>query len=83
MMPDDDVETLAATLRDVVEDIEEADEVLLLAKTRFDLAVAIGELVEAEHPYEVPALVFLPIAEGLPSYLDWLTAETTVPSAGA
>ena len=39
-----------------------------------ELEAAIREL----HPYDVPEIIALPIAQGLPAYLDWLAAETTV-----
>jgi periplasmic divalent cation tolerance protein len=28
------------------------------------------------HPHEVPEIVAVPIAQGLDSYLAWITAET-------
>ena len=56
--------------------IESASEVPLLIKTtagRYgELETAIREL----HPYDVPEIIALPIAQGLPAYLDWLAAET-------
>ena len=56
--------------------IESASEVPLLIKTtagRYgELEAAIREL----HPYDVPEIIALPIAQGLPAYLDWLAAET-------
>ena len=56
--------------------IESANEVPLLIKTtaaRYDaLEAAIRDL----HPYDVPEIIALPIAQGLPAYLDWLAAET-------
>jgi periplasmic divalent cation tolerance protein len=59
--------------------IHEDAEVLLLIKTtraRFDtLRTRLAEL----HPYEVPELIALDIADGLPAYLDWLARETANP----
>ena len=56
--------------------VESATEVPLLIKTtagRYgELETAIREL----HPYDVPEIIALPIAQGLPAYLDWLAAET-------
>ena len=51
--------------------VERGGEVLALIKTtRYaDLEAAIREL----HPYEVPEIIALPIAAGLPEYLQWLT----------
>lgn len=62
--------------------IEDAAEVLLLVKTtraRFDaLAARITEL----HPHDVPEVVAIDVAAGLPAYLDWVEAET-VPATTA
>jgi periplasmic divalent cation tolerance protein len=56
--------------------IHDDNEVLLVIKTtreRFDaLRLRLADL----HPYEVPELVALDIADGLPAYLDWLARET-------
>lgn len=57
-------------------EIHDDSEVLLVIKTtreRFD--VLRDRLVEL-HPYKVPELVALEIAEGMPAYLDWLARET-------
>jgi periplasmic divalent cation tolerance protein len=60
-------------------EVHEDTEVLLLIKTtheRFDtLRTRLIEL----HPYEVPELIALDIATGLPVYLDWLVKETAQP----
>lgn len=50
--------------------VERAGEVLGLIKTtRYsDLESAIREL----HPYEVPEIIALPVAAGLPAYLAWV-----------
>lgn len=58
-------------------EITEETEVLVILKTvraRWqDLEVAIAE----HHPYEVPELIEVPITQGLPKYLTWLSDETT------
>ncbi|TDK22715.1 divalent-cation tolerance protein CutA [Luteimonas aestuarii] len=62
--------------------VERAREVLLLAKTtqaRFD---DLRAQIVALHPHDVPEVVALDIADGLPAYLDWVTAETTPERAG-
>lgn len=33
------------------------------------------------HPYEVPEIIALPIAHGLPGYLQWVSSETEPPCA--
>jgi periplasmic divalent cation tolerance protein len=57
-------------------EVETAAETPLLIKVpagRYDeLARAIREL----HPYELPEIVALPIAAGLPAYLDWVREQT-------
>lgn len=56
--------------------IDEAEEVLLLLKTRADRVDALRDRVVSLHPYEVPEFVVLPIAQGLEPYLGWIRAET-------
>ena len=52
--------------------IHEDDEVLLVAKTdRERLDGLIAALAEG-HPYECPEIVALPVADGLPAYLEWI-----------
>lgn len=56
--------------------IETAQETLLLIKTtraRFD---ALVERLPQLHPYELPELVAVEAAGGLPAYLDWIAGET-------
>lgn len=56
--------------------IEEASEVVVLAKTRATRAPAVMAALAAIHPYEVPALLVLPIAAAAHAYGAWITAET-------
>lgn len=56
--------------------VEEAAEVTMLIKATQDRYVDIEALIKAEHPYEVPEIIACPIAAGLPSYLEWVCAET-------
>ncbi len=51
-------------------------EVLLLVKTRADLAGAVQRALAAAHPYAVPEILVLPVSSGLPAYLAWIAAET-------
>ena len=53
------------------------DETLVLLKTVRGRWPALVRAVEARHPYDVPELLALPVTDGLPAYLAWLTAETT------
>lgn len=54
---------------------EEAAEVVLIAKTRLDLADAARELLEAAHPYDVPAVLTLRLEAVNASYRDWLLEQ--------
>ena len=61
--------------------IDRAEEVLLLVKTRRSLMPAVIEAVRAVHSYEVFEAIALPIVAGSPDYLRWLE-ETTSAGAG-
>lgn len=56
--------------------VEDAQEVPLLVKTTAARYGAVEAAIRAAHPYEVPEIVAVPIAHGLPDYLDWIAAET-------
>ncbi|HUT97792.1 MAG TPA: divalent-cation tolerance protein CutA [bacterium] len=56
--------------------IEEAEEVALIAKTRAGLVDALTERVKALHSYEVPCIVALPITGGNREFLAWIEEET-------
>ena len=55
--------------------IERGTEVLLLVKTRTSKLGALERVVLAEHPYDTPELVVLPLTAGAAGYLDWLSAS--------
>ena len=48
----------------------------ILAKTTADRYPALEALIRANHPYELPEIVAVPVERGLPAYLDWVAAET-------
>jgi periplasmic divalent cation tolerance protein len=56
--------------------IEEAEESLMVVKTRAELFSEVVSLVKSIHSYEVPEIIALPIVEGNPDYLEWLKKET-------
>ena len=56
--------------------LERAEEVVMILKTRADLADAVGRAVRQSHPYTTPSILVLPIDGGDPDYLAWITAET-------
>ncbi len=45
---------------------------LLVIKTRADRLAALRETLLSLHPYELPELLALPIADGHPPYLGWI-----------
>ena len=56
--------------------VEQAQEMLLLAKTAADRVPALIERLQALHPYELPEIVAVQAAAGLPAYLDWVADST-------
>ena len=52
--------------------VETGSEVLVLFKTTEDRKAAFLEELRSLHPYEVPEIIFIPIAAGLPDYLRWV-----------
>lgn len=56
--------------------IERSDEAVLLAKTRASAAEAVMATLRATHPYELPALLVLPVAAASAAYGAWIEAET-------
>ncbi|XP_058713568.1 protein CutA homolog [Poecile atricapillus] len=52
--------------------LEEDSEVLLMIKTRSSRVPALTEFVRRQHPYEVPEVVALPVAQGNAPYLRWV-----------
>jgi periplasmic divalent cation tolerance protein len=49
---------------------------LLVIKTRSGLFAQVRDCIAAEHDYEVPEIVQLPIVDGSAAYLAWLGAVT-------
>lgn len=56
--------------------VETAEEVPLLIKTQAALYGSVEQLIRERHPYELPEIIAVPLAHGLPAYLDWVKAET-------
>ena len=52
--------------------IETASEQLLVIKSPVARFPAIRDRVRSLHPYELPEIIAVPIADGLPEYLAWL-----------
>jgi periplasmic divalent cation tolerance protein len=56
--------------------IQRDSEVLLLIKTAAGRVPALTDRLRGLHPYEVPEIISVPITEGLPDYLSWITTCT-------
>lgn len=56
--------------------VEEAQETVLILKTRKDLADKAVARISVLHGYDVPCAVVYDMAGGLPAYLDWIDAAT-------
>ena len=58
------------------EQVETAEEWLLIIKTRSQRFPEVRDAIEALHSYELPECIMLEIAEGDKAYLDWLEKNT-------
>jgi periplasmic divalent cation tolerance protein len=52
--------------------VENAGEVIVFFKTTPDRQTAFQEKLRSLHPYDVPEIIFIPVAGGLPEYLSWV-----------
>ncbi len=52
--------------------IETAEEHLLVIKSSSQSYQAIENAIRSNHPYEVPEIIALPIDQGLPEYINWI-----------
>jgi periplasmic divalent cation tolerance protein len=55
---------------------EDAEEFPLLIKTTCERYPALEAAIRAAHPYELPEIIAVPLASGLPAYLEWVDSET-------
>ena len=52
--------------------IESGNEILVLFKVSEDRQSAFQDKLRSLHPYDVPEIIFVPVAGGLPEYLQWV-----------
>lgn len=57
--------------------VETGAEVLVLLKTTAARYPQLETKIKALHPYEVPEIIALRVADGLPAYLRWVEASCT------
>jgi len=58
------------------EKVETAEEWRCEIKTRPELGDEVVEAIRANHPYDEPEIISVPIVDTSPSYLAWLLAQT-------
>jgi periplasmic divalent cation tolerance protein len=56
--------------------IDNAEESLIILKTRKKLLKELINFVQLHHSYDVPEIIALPIVGGSDDYLNWIEAET-------
>ena len=56
--------------------LEEAQEVVMIAKTRKTLMPKLIETVNSLHSFDCPCILELPIQGGNPEFLSWIKTET-------
>ena len=62
-------------------EIQRDEEHPLLIKTAPDRYAELEASIRANHPYELPEIIAVPLTQGLPAYLQWIESETRA-SAG-
>jgi periplasmic divalent cation tolerance protein len=59
--------------------VEDESEALVILHTRASLVPRVIEAVEAEHPYETPQVIAIPILATSPAYHRWVIESTHNP----
>lgn len=54
-------------------EMSEDAEVLMMIKTRSSRIEELTEFIRKNHPYELPEVISLPIHQGNPPYLEWIS----------
>lgn len=52
------------------------EEITLTFKTTVARLPELADRLRAQHPYDLPELIVLPVAGGFTAYLDWVRAQT-------
>jgi periplasmic divalent cation tolerance protein len=59
--------------------VEDAAEVLLVIKTTATRFSAVRDTIFELHSYDVPECICMPVTDGSPDYLKWLTESVQAP----
>lgn len=57
------------------EKLQDANEIILIAKTTKERVPDLIEKVNALHSYKCPCIVSLPVSDGNPAFLKWVADE--------
>ena len=57
--------------------IESGNETLVFFKVSVDRQSAFQDKLRLLHPYDVPEIIFLPVASGLSGYIQWVNENCT------
>ena len=55
--------------------IETAQEIPVVVKTRIERYRDVETAIRAQHPYELPEILAVAVVDGLATYLDWIADE--------
>jgi periplasmic divalent cation tolerance protein len=58
-------------------EIETANEIPMVIKTQAGRYADVEAAIRAQHPYELPEILAVPLLSGFPPYLNWVVAEST------
>lgn len=56
--------------------VERAEEAVMIIKTRAEAQGKVAEAIRESHPYDTPAILFLPTEGGDAGYVAWILAES-------
>ena len=57
--------------------VQHDEEHPLLIKTGEERYAALEAAIRADHPYDLPEIIAIPVERGLPAYMDWVVSEST------
>jgi len=57
------------------EKLESGNETLVLFKISEDRQPAFQDKLRSLHPYDVPEIIFIPVVNGVPEYLQWVVGN--------
>ena len=57
------------------DEVQSDQESLMILKTTEAKIDALIKFVKENHPYDIPEIITLPVAEGLPDYINWIIDE--------